>query len=330
MKLLKKLFHVGMLVACASLWVACSKDEACDVMGDASNRVYLIDYAVDYKIVITPVSAVSNLDIKIPVKCNKMATEIIKVTVEVDNSLIDEYNIKHGTSYEPFPAGALMFENQTMTIPAGAMITQDSVHITLTNDFNITSKMKSDNGYLLPLRVTKVEGGEAVPSTNLFSSYFTMTKENINHEATEADIKGMLVEDQTGWSATTDGVIAPYYAPIETLFDGDNSTFCYIGRASGKSSVTIEVDMRKNYTFDAIRMDANSWGSFSGALEVGTVISISTDGTAWKEVGKVTKGYGSSGAAFCAFYDSLIARYIRLVIPTYGSRLGRFNVHQTK
>ncbi len=243
MKNIKNIFYAGMLAFCMMNITACSDDENIyDFPGDAYNRVYLQDEASSYKIVQTPVSSVTNLEFKTPLKCTKAASSNIKATVEIDNSMIAAYNEANGTNYEAMPASALVIENATMTIPAGAMVTADTLRITMTENESILTGLRSENGYLIPLRITSTEGGDALPSTNIYFAYLivTVTEDNINHDAVVGDITGTLVADQTGWSATTNATIYSYYQPLTYLFTTATSSYCYL---YGTPTINLDVDM---------------------------------------------------------------------------------------
>lgn len=326
MKNIKNIFYAGMLALCAVILTACSDDDTYDFPGDPFNRVYLMDNSKAYKIVQTPISTVSNLNFETSLKCTQRASGEIKATVEIDNSMIAAYNEEHGTEYEEMPAEALVIENATMTIPAGAMATTESLRITITEDESITSTLRSQKGYLIPLRLATTEGGQSQPSSNVYSMYLTVTitEDNVNHDATEADITGTLVADQTGWSATTNGSVLSYYGPIESMFDGNKSNYCYIS-ASGE--LNLDVNMGKSYTFDAITLYYGySWGGDYSSLSNGMTIFTSNDGSTWQSAGEIT---GSS--KFCMFYAPITAQYIRIVKPkgSYSTTLmaGIFNVY---
>ena len=89
MKNRKNLFYIGMFAICVLGFAACGDDETYDVYGDPYNRVYILDNSKEYKIVQTPVSTVSNVDFTWEARCSKKASGDIRVTVAVDNSLID-------------------------------------------------------------------------------------------------------------------------------------------------------------------------------------------------------------------------------------------------
>ena len=196
MKNRKNLFYISMFAICVLVFTACGDDETYDVYGDPYNRVYVLDNSKEYKIVQTPISTVSNVDFTWEAKCSKKASGDIRVTVAVDNSLIDAYNEEHDTEFEALPVEAIVLENKEMTIPAGEMVVADAVHLKLTDDVNVLSTLKSEKGYIVPLRLVSAEGGNSQLSTNMLAPSFltiTVTEDNMNHEATQYTGTGTLV-----------------------------------------------------------------------------------------------------------------------------------------
>lgn len=329
MKHLKNIFYISLLALCMMSLAGCNDEEVYDFPGDPYNRVYMSDKSNSYKIVQTPISTVSNLKFETTLKCTQKASANIKATVEVDNSLIAAYNEENGTDYEAMPAAALVIENAIMNIPAGTMAATDTLRITITEDESVLTSLRSQNGYLIPLRLTTTEGGESQPSSNFFSTYLTVTitEDNVNHDATESDITGTLVTDQIGWSATTNGTVS--YASIDAIFDGDMSTYWYL--RSTTEDLRLDINMGKPYTFDAITLYygfSYSWGSYEyGCLYSGMSIYTSNDGTTWQSAGEITV----STSKFCVFYAPITAQYIRLVRPRTSSSVtlygGIFNVY---
>ncbi|MFV0538260.1 MAG: BT_3987 domain-containing protein [Dysgonomonas sp.] len=305
MKNIKNIFYAGMLAFCTISFTACDdKEDTYDFPGDSYNRVYMLDQSGSYKIVQTPISTVSNLNFEASLKCTQKASSSIKATVEVDNSMIAAYNEKHGTKYEAIPANALVIENATVNIPANAMASSDTLRISITKDESILTTLRSENGYLIPLRLAKAEGGDSQPSSNFFTSYLvvTVTEDNINHDAVVGDITGTLVADQTGWSATTNATVYSYYQPLTYLFTTATSSYCYLYNVP---TINLDIDMGKSYTFDAIKLQrSTATASFASGMS----IFSSNDGTTWKSEGTLTKS-----TTFCAFYAPITTRYVRIV-----------------
>lgn len=301
---IKNIFYAGMLVICAINFAACSEDKSYDFPGDSHNRVYILDNSSAYKIVQTPISSVSNVKFNTSLKCTKKASGNISARVEVDNSMIAAYNEKHNTSYEAIPAAALVIENAIMTIPAGSMTTTDTLRLALTDNEEVLKTLRSEKGYLIPLRLVMQEGADAQASTNLNYSYLilTVTEQNVNNDAVVGDITGTLVTDQTGWSATTNATIYSYYQPLTYLFTTATSSYCYMYNVP---TINLDIDMGQSYTFDAIKFHRSTGTS---SFVSGMTIFSSNDGTTWRSEGSFTRS-----STFCMFYAPVTTRYIRIV-----------------
>lgn len=86
-------------------------------------------------------------------RLSKAASEDVKVTFELDQSLIDQYNEKYGTDYKMLPSSALEFEaGKTVVIPAGKVAAEPEKFV--------ISYIKSPNAevYAVPFRMKFVSG----------------------------------------------------------------------------------------------------------------------------------------------------------------------------
>jgi len=330
MKNIKNIFYAGILVLCVVGIAACSDDDTYyDFPGDPYNHIFMQNSSGgSYMFVHTPVSSLSTLDFKLPLHCNHRAASDISVTVEVDNSLIAAYNEENGTEYAAVSVSSLTIENTSVRIQQGAFVSIDSLHI-VAND--AIGDLRNENGYLIPIKISSIEGNDCKIVEDRSITYVIVTvkedTDNINDDATVSNITGALVADQTGWSATTTGTVSSssYYYPIETLFDGDIATYCYI--SSSTADINLDIDMGKSYTFDGIKLSYGYSSTYEySSLASGMTIYSSNDGVTWNLIGTMTKS-----ATFCAFYAPVTTRYVRIVKPkgTYSTTLygGVFNVY---
>ena len=324
MKNRKNLFYIGAFTICSLSLAACDKEDVYDVYGDPYNRVYTLDNSQEFKIVQTPISTVCNLDFKWPAKCSKKASDNIKVKVIVDNSLIAAYNEEHGTEFEAMPTEALVLNNMEMTIPAGSMAVSDTAHVQLTDNADVLGTLKSEKGYIIPLRLESAEGGNSQLSTNMLKPTFvtvTVTEDNVNHDATEYTGTGTLVADQTGWSVTP--INGSTGSNLQRWFDGNPKVYGSVSNWSTYKA-SLVVDMGQSYTFDAIAAYRGySWNdNLYASISSGAKISTSEDGENYKSAGEVT---GSS--KYIVFYAPLTARYIKIETTSYSVSCGVFNVY---
>lgn len=322
-----KIFLLPALVFAAAFFTACSDDEEYDFPGNPQVLVYTADFSGAYKILQTPAGAFASMSVPVTAKVNGRSGSDIKVTVAVDNSLIDAYNEENGTAYLPIPPEAILFDKNELTIPAGEMRSADTVTVSLTENAEILKNLNDDNGYIVPVRLQSVSGGGAGLANSVKSiSYLTIsvTNDAVNHSGTLKDSKGTPVTDWSGWSVTeTDGNMSGW----EKMFDGNPESYW----SAGYNTTMVTVDMGKIYKFDAIQAYYGlSWGSYTntfGSMYGGTKISISIDGTNWSNMGEIER---SSLSAYdnVVFYGSIEARYIKLHRPTsFSFTCGYFTVY---
>ena len=242
----------------------------------------------------------------------------------VDNSLIADYNEEHGTEYEAMPTEALVLNNMEMTIPAGSMAVGDTAHVQLTDNADVLGTLKSEKGYIIPLRLESAEGGDSQLSTNMLNPTFvtvTVTEDNVNHDATEYTGTGTLVADQTGWSVTP--INGSTGSNLQRWFGGNPKVYSSVSNWS-TCKASLIVDMGQSYTFDAIAAyRGTSWNdNLYASISSGAKISTSEDGENYKSAGEVT---GSS--MYIVFYAPLTARYIKIETTSYSVNCGVFNVY---
>lgn len=83
----------------------------------------------------------------------------IKVDFAIDNSLVDEYNEKHGSSFFPVPDGTVAIENPEVTISSGSALSSTAQVKVLS-----TEGWDDSRTYVIPVTIKNVSGttGESV------------------------------------------------------------------------------------------------------------------------------------------------------------------------
>ncbi len=335
MKNFRSIYPIAVALTLATACMtSCSDNEDYDFPGDPRNKVFNMDQSASFSIINSPMvsSTTTDFDISIPVKCTKVAKSDINVTFGIDNSLIDAYNEEHGTSYVALPSEALIIDKESVIIPQGQRTAEHPFHASLTTEKSVLATFDSDYGYLIPVRMTGITGNEAQMSSNLVPvSYFILTKtdDNILHKATETAIKGTRVADQSGWTATTNATMNG--DAISCILDGDAST--YKSFQNRDTDMVIDIDMGKQYTFDALTV---YWGMIwsgkeynYGQLSTFTSFEFSNDATNWYNLGNFTLGDSNMVMVFRA---PISARYIRLTVQKRGAaaaslQIGSFNIY---
>lgn len=323
MKLFKNIYLMaGAIALCTVGFASCSDDDNYDFPGDPYNKVYTADHSAETKIVQTPVGAFVSFEAAIPARCKTAAEGDILVTLGVDNSLIDAYNEAHGTSYQPMPDNAIVTANEVLTIHKGESVSDTTFNISLTEDPEILAKLDNLDGYLIPVRMTKVSGGNAqaavsVPSTSYFvlGVGFDVT----DPDATKDNRKGSFVEDRSGWTVALDGNGDVDGNPADWFSDSGN-----ICTFSDSEQVAVIVDLGKNYKFDGIYSGYLYYGFYeAGTFTQGSKVYLSSDKKSWMEVYEC-EGGGWLGDDFIGFYGPMEARYVKItaVNPYAGTSWG--------
>lgn len=121
------------------------------------NSVYLDVSAIDQVQLTTFSNNIATLSKDVVVTLAYPSDEDVKATVSVDESLLQNYNEKHGTSLTMIPSQYLDFKNKEVTITAGKT-TSEAVTITLKGLMGEgeaqTGALAVDETYLLPVRIT--------------------------------------------------------------------------------------------------------------------------------------------------------------------------------
>src|SRR5574344_2503806 len=141
MKIMNIKFIALSILAIAGL-SSCSSDPSYDVTGNPNNLFYLKPSAsmvtnpntMAFEVTLTPVGNFGTVEAKFPVRCLRPSSGKATVRATVDNSLIDSYNTKYGTSYKQFPEGVLDISKMSVTMPKDSCLAEDSLTISVANE----------------------------------------------------------------------------------------------------------------------------------------------------------------------------------------------------
>ena len=170
-------------------------DESYDVVGNPNNLVYFnqkggdgqlnfYSFTVDW----TSVGAVGDqVTLKVPVKTTRPADGNLSVSAAVDNSLVETYNQENGTAYAALPDNTVEFIKQSVTVPAGATISTDSIEFTIPaeNYIPLTERL-----YLLPVTISSVNGN-GIPSTQAGVIWTSISMNLPGDKKTDASISNL-------------------------------------------------------------------------------------------------------------------------------------------
>jgi len=243
-----------------------------------------------------------------PIPASSGVDHDIKVSLAVDPSKVDAYNLKESTSYKIMPEGSYSFPPE-ITIKAGSYVSGD---ISLSVDAK--GKIEAFETYILPISIKAVEGANADNSHQTI--YFLLTG--------SIDASDMVFLDRIGWqiievsSEELNGE-GPNNGAAKYAFDGDGETFWHTQWQDGEPMPPhhITVDMGKNTEMQGFSYLTRNFG---GAWPKECTIEVSKDGTTWEVAASFT-GLPAAGATeFRSFFPKAVeARYFKMIITAgYG------------
>lgn len=323
---LYKYFCLGFTMIAAISLQSCNNDESYDVVGNPNNLFYIkansspsvsSPNSLLFGVVHTPVGDFGNVRAQFPVRCLRNVDVATKVTAQLDNTLIDAYNAKYGTSYAQFPEGALNLDLPTVTVEKGSYVAIDS----LTASVSSSALAKfTEPGYIAPIRIASVAGSKGEGSEVYGIGYIivkTSTK-LIKSGTSSSDILGTLVTDYSGWSASCAQSNNNDFA---SLVDGDT----WSGWDFNSSVATVLVDMHSEKEFAGIRSYC-LYGMYSsyGYYFSNIALAYSTDGINYVDAGSASNAemVNENGYQYISFYGAVKARYLKITY-TCNSQWGR-------
>ncbi|MBP1613580.1 MAG: protein of unknown function type protein [Bacteroidetes bacterium] len=334
---LYKYFCVCFIVIATLSLQSCGNDDSYDVVGNPNNLFYIKANSPSsvsspntllFTVVHTPAGDFGDIKAEFPVRCLRNVDETTKVTAQLDNSLIEAYNAKYGTSYVQFPDDALDFDLSTVTVENGSYIARDSLTASVPN--SALAKF-TGSGYIAPIRITSVVGSKGQSSEDYGVGYIivkTSTK-LIKSSVTSSDMLGTLVTDYSDWSASC---AQSSNNDFGSLVDGDT----WSGWDFDSSTATVVVDMQSEKEFTGIRSFC-LYGMYSsyGYYFNNIVLAYSTDGANYIDAGSVSNSemVNESGYQYVCLYGAVKARYLKIIYTcnsSWGRGLYEFDVYTNK
>jgi hypothetical protein len=300
---------VGLLMS-VTLIASCGDDKTYDFPGDSYSRIYFAkgsSMVSEGAIVNTPVGYIADAEAKFPVRCTSVRTSATKVNISVNNDLVAAYNTANGTSYKSAPAGSIVIENATLTIPADSLMSSDSVKVYV-SDKDYT-QYTDTAGYIIPIVISSADGNNVSPSTNMGVKYLhiSISSSSIKKNAPSSDIKGTLLTDYSNWTGTSNTGDS---STFEDMFNSDG----YSGWSFSTSPSTFILDMQKVKSLAGFRIKAlyGDWGyDFSNIA-----IQISNDGATYTDIGKLKSAEMAKedGYQIVCLYGAMDCRYLKLTV----------------
>ena len=244
-------------------------------------------------VVNTPVGTFGGINGTFNVKLNSELGTDVKVSAEVDNSLVSAYNDQNGTAYEALPssvASALAIEPST--VAAG----QTAGTIKVNGDKDLAKDLKGE-GYVIPLRLVMTYSDGTVVKGDKAVAYLVLTiKESlINSNPTE--LLGEPQYDCDGWEC----ISAKGFKASEMTMDGWKIDGSRIASAS------FVVDMKESHKVGSFM--------YNGYVVKSARFYLSTDGANWTDLGDVSGNNtvrDDDWNSWYVLYGGVPARYVKV------------------
>lgn len=254
----------------------------------------------------TPSGPLGTLQAAFPVNCTYRSPEEIRVSCEIDHSLVDPYNEANGTAYKKVDATSVsLFNNGMVTINEGENLSSDSVKVLFSD--NIRDQLTDEAGYLVPVKISSTSSTLPVnPDKSTIYIRLDVKYTNIREGAGSSQMTGTLIADRSGWVATTQNVVSS--GTGANLFDGRTTTWNF-----SESPFTIDLDMGKEYNISGFRWTTQNGNSGAAYAAGGIAVQYSTDQVTFAEAGSTSTLALESRDQFVVFYAPVKARYWRLI-----------------
>lgn len=213
------------------------------------NRVYMLDpeseySTIEYKASGEFINQLENPLTLTQIRCTRPAPEDVTVTVEIDPTLVAEYNAANDKDYELMQGAKLV--NTTFTIPRGEFLATEKLAI----DFEDHSALVgNEKNLVLPVAITKVTGGLVISKTSRFFIVFDYQANELTPVATsyiDVDVT------ESGWqSAYTNTVINDFITaewgaefPVNVSATVDNSLIASYNATNGTDYKELEATVQ--------------------------------------------------------------------------------------
>lgn len=183
-----KYIALGVAAMAAFTLTSCSDDEHYDIRGLKDNFAYFAKAGsvTDGTVLKTPVGIMATFSCNVSGNTSLAVNKTTTLTVGIDNSLVDAYNADNGTHYKQTPDGVVTFNKTNLTIPAGAMTSEDTISLSI--DTKAAEALNDTAGYIVPIVITNVSGdaqASSVAAVRYVHLNYMITTSLINDDATE-------------------------------------------------------------------------------------------------------------------------------------------------
>jgi hypothetical protein len=313
---------IGLLALLVMPFISC-ENNVYDFVGDEQNRVFIkpLDNtvngakAVQLSVLWNPLEVVKE-SVSFSISSTLPVSGDVTVSVSVDNSLVDDYNLQNSTHYEAFPKEAVEILDREAIIPTGATKSENVISISVLDEAILDLSVGE---YLVGIKLDQVFG-DAVISSNRSILYIkvNVSKDEDNiYDIVPEKLEGTLLgEDRTAWQFECEN--SSIYGSLISVFDNDNQTNIGYNISTLDENTGFIIDMQKEYkNITGICYDFVSKPYGVYCIESSDIYT-SKDKKEWIYQGRFDNTLKLANAAF---YNPVNARYIKTIVRKY-SRMG--------
>ncbi|MFA5330042.1 MAG: DUF1735 domain-containing protein [Prolixibacteraceae bacterium] len=236
----------------------------------------------------------------------------IQIQFEVNESMVDSFNLANGTNYPILPAASYSLEKLSALILKGKISTEP-----LLVKINPIKNLAAFKKYLLPISI-KVANQKYPVNDKLKTSYFVI-------EAM-LDFADYPNYDRSGWSILGVSSEEPAEGPVNgglgiSAIDNNLESFWHSKWAGGYGTPPhwIAIDMGETRVVHGISIFGRQSDNLGKPKDI--IISVSMNGTDWEDVDSVQLENSNQEQRF--FVSKMLeTRYIKItVLSTYGNVL---------
>jgi hypothetical protein len=236
----------------------------------------------------------------------------VTVSIEIDPSLIESYNVTKGTNYTMLPEDAFTLSSNSVTIARGS--TSSSVMKVIIN----TQKVIPFKTYMLAAKIQSNDGAVAV-NEKLKEAYFIVS--------TQPDLNDYPSIDRTLWSVNSFSTEEPAEAAwgnggqVVHALDGLNNTFWHTKWNGGEAQPPhwFVIDLGEMHELHGLSFLTRQSDNSGKPKDV--VVELSENGTDWFAGGSmVLKNTSTIQHQFLTDGFNNEARYVKITVTsTYGA-----------
>ncbi|WP_316750611.1 BT_3987 domain-containing protein [Pedobacter gandavensis] len=303
------IFSILILNACKKDGVLDSKELSAFIKTDGGD-VHVANLAF----IRTPLTVSGDSIAKFPAYLTRGISTDVQVNISTDESLVGNYNSTNKTNYVLLPAANYkIVGSSALTIPAGSMVSTDSLRIQLLNRLQLNDV----NGYLLPVSIRDISGKDkgAKASDNYRTVYVVVKSTYTNVSDAQLPLTGTFIS-RTGWVPTVGSTTAGSLGPA--MLDGVNTTAWRSSSTSSFAAKWLSIDMGAAQQIKGFVMVPNYVATTENAT--GITVSTSMDNLIWTVQG-AWKGTGPAATSSATNPD---LKNINFIIPVQA-RYFRFD-----